>query len=135
MPHSFANDTNLDNRPSKPLDATDVLGVPELWTHHFLSFLTFQDVARCDQVFRCIDKEKTWELLCVRDISLHTQEAPDDSFRAIRRDIKEWREIYRRWRAWHIHTHHVTTTQQGLDAMGMFEDILSFCKEYHYEAL
>ncbi|GAX29499.1 F-box protein 3 [Fistulifera solaris] len=109
-----------------PQQVMQIIANSDLWSHHFLPFLTFQDVAHCEQVFRCIDKERTWERLCARDFSLHTQEAPDNSFRAIRRDIKEWKQIYRRWRAWHIHTHHVTTTQQGYDAIQLYQDIQAF---------
>ncbi|GAX19082.1 F-box protein 3 [Fistulifera solaris] len=118
-----ANDT--------PQQVMQVIADSDVWNHHLAPFLTFQDVARCEQVFRCNDKEKTWELLCVRDFSLNSKEAPDDSFQTILRDIEKWKEIYRRWRAWHVHTHHVTTTQQGYDAIQLYQDIQSFYIRQH----
>lgn len=104
-----------------------VVSISELWLHHVVPFLTFRDTGRCEQVFRShFDKEETWKCLCQRDLELHTKEAPDASFRTIRQDYKTWKEVYQHWRAWNCHTHHVTTTQQGLDAIRLFHEIQSY---------
>lgn len=125
MSQSVSNDYSSNNNDSLS-GMMQVVSIPDIWLHHFLPYLTFQDVARCEQVFRCFNKDKTWQFLCQRDFELHSKEAPDASFQTIRHDCETWKQVYQRWRAWHSHTHHVTTTKQGFDAIRLYQDIRSY---------